>query len=126
MVGIKKMSVTALGKIWTGVTIKNRPMLDAAERFVREFAWRGPFELECIVNGDAVYLIEINPRFPAWSYFATGVGANLPAQLVRHALGLPAVAAPDYEAGKLFVRYTAELVTDMATFQKMVTRGEAP
>ena len=126
MVNIKKMSVTALGKIWTGVTVKNRPMLDASERFIREFKWRGPFELECIVNGDDVYLIEINPRFPAWLYFATGAGLNLPAQLVRHALGRPAVAARDYEAGKLFVRYTAELVTDMTDFQKMATRGEAP
>ncbi|MBI5397738.1 MAG: ATP-grasp domain-containing protein [Verrucomicrobia bacterium] len=125
-VGIKKMSITALGKIWTGVTVKNERMLDAAERFVREFKWRGPFELECIVSGDQVWLVEVNPRFPAWSYFATGVGVNLPARLVRHSLGLPVPPARDYEAGKLFVRYTDELVTDMATFQKAVTRGEAP
>lgn len=126
LVGIKKMSITALGKIWTGVTVKNKRMLDAAERFVREFKWRGPFELECIVGGDDVWLVEVNPRFPAWAYFATGVGVNLPARLVRHCLGLPVPPAPDYEAGKLFVRYTYELVTDMAAFQKAVTRGEAP
>jgi carbamoyl-phosphate synthase large subunit len=101
-------------------------MLDAADRLVREFKWRGPFELECIVSGDDVWLVEVNPRFPAWSYFATGVGVNLPARLVRHSLGLPVPPAPDYEAGKLFVRYTYELVTDMAAFQKAVTRGEAP
>ena len=125
-VGIKKISITALGKIWTGVTVKNEKMLAAAESFVREFKWRGPFELECIIGGDEVYLIEINPRFPAWSYFATGVGVNLPSRLVRRALELPLPPAPDYDAGKLFVRYTYELVTDMANFQKAVTRGEAP
>lgn len=125
-VAIKKMSVTALGKIWTGVTVKNEAMLEATERFIHEFKWRGPFELECMVNGSVNNLIEINPRFPAWTYFATGVGLNLPARLVRQALGKAIKYDCDYEAGKLFVRYTYELVTDMSTFQKAVTRGEAP
>ena len=125
-VAIKKLSVTALGKIWTGVTVKNEAMLDAAERFIREFKWRGPFELECMVNGTVTNLIEINPRFPAWTYFATGVGLNLPSRLVRRALGKKVPAGGDYEAGKLFVRYTYELVTDMSTFQKAITRGETP
>ncbi|MEI6972680.1 MAG: ATP-grasp domain-containing protein [bacterium] len=126
MVGIKKISITALGKIWTGVTVKNESTLASTERFIREFGWRGPFELECIVSGDTVYLIEVNPRFPAWSYFATGVGINLASRLVRSCLGLPVPAVPDYEAGKLFIRYTYELVTDMTKFQKAVTRGETP
>jgi len=125
-VGIKKISITALGKIWTGVTVKNEKMLAAAEDFVRVFKWRGPFEMECIIAGDRVYLIEINPRFPAWTYFATGVGINLPSLLVRRNLGMPLLPAGDYEAGKLFIRYTYELVTDMANFQKVITRGEAP
>ena len=125
-VGIKKISITALGKIWTGVTIKNAKMMSAVDNFIREFKWRGPFEMECIVSGDTVYLIEINPRFPAWSYFAAGVGVNLPSRLVRRNLGLPVPSVSDYEAGKLFVRYTYELVTDMTNFQKAVTRGEAP
>ena len=126
LVGIKKLSTTALGKIWTGVTVKNERMLGAVDEFIREFKWRGPFEMECIVNGDQVYLIEINPRFPAWSYFATGVGVNLPSRLVRRALDLPLAPVPDYAAGKLFVRYTYELVTDMAAFQNAITQGEAP
>ena len=79
-----------------------------------------------MVDGDTVHLVEINPRFPAWSYLATGVGVNLPARLVRRAQGLPEPEAegPDYEAGKLFVRYTYELVTEMDRFQKMITTGE--
>ncbi len=125
-VGIKKLSVTALGKIWTGVTVKHGPMLRATEEFIGKFKWRGPFELECIVSGDRVYMIEINPRFPAWSYFATGVGINLPSRLIRRCFGLPVPEEMEYEAGKLFVRYTYELVTDMSLFQKAITRGEAP
>ena len=123
-VAIKKTSVTLLGKIWTGITVKNELMLRAAETFVREYRWPGPFELECIVDGDTVYLIEINPRFPAWSYFATGVGINLPANLVRLAFDLPLTAIRSYEAGELFIRYTYEIVTSITKLQDLITKGE--
>ncbi len=123
-VGIKKMWMTALGKIWTGVTVKHQPMLRAVENFVREYRWKGPFEFECIVDDETVYLIEINPRFPAWSYFATGVGMNLPANTLRKAFDLPLTGASDYEAGKLYIRYTYETITDMNAFQHIVMQGE--
>jgi carbamoyl-phosphate synthase large subunit len=126
LVAVKKIWITSQGKMWTGVTVKNQRMLDAAEKFVRCNRWRGPFELECMVAGGEVYLIEINPRFPAWVYLATGVGLNLPAQLLRRSLDLPPAPVADYEAGKLFVRYSYDLVTDMTPFQNTVTRGENP
>jgi carbamoyl-phosphate synthase large subunit len=125
-VGLKKIMTTALGKVWTGVTVRHERMLAAAERFVARYKWRGPFELECMLRGDDIYLIEINPRFPAWSYLATGVGINLPSRMLRRARGLPVPENCAYEAGKLFIRYSFDLVTDMDRFQKLVTRGEAP
>ena len=100
--------------------------LEAAERFIRVFRWRGPFELECIVTDDQVYLIEINPRFPAWVYAATGVGINFPSQLLRCSRGLPVATPRDYAAGKLFVRYSYDLVTEMTAFQNIIHRGENP
>jgi len=124
LVGIKKLCVTSQGKFWNGVTIKNVRMLEAAQRFVEVSRWKGGFELECIVDGDEVYLIEINPRLPAWSYFATAVGHNLPSAMVRTAFGMPVTVPPDYEAGKLFVRYTYEQVTGMDFFRDMTVRGE--
>ena len=126
MVCIKKTSVTSLGKVWSAVTVKNQRMLDAAEKFLKQSKWRGPFELECIVNRDAVNLIEINPRFPAWLYFATGVGVNLPARMLQHALGQEHETHSDYPSGKLFMRYTNELVTDMSLFKSIMTQGESP
>ena len=123
-VAVKKMSVTELGKIWTGVTISHEAMLEATDRFMAAYKWRGPFELECMVDGDTIQLIEINPRFPAWSYLATGVGINLPSRMVRAALDLQVPDEMKYEAGKLFIRYTYELVTDMLPFQNLITRGE--
>ncbi len=124
MVGIKKMGVTSLGKIWTGVTIRNEEMLEAAAKFISEYKWKGAFELECMVDSGEVYLIEINPRLPAWSFFATGVGVNLPSNMLRSAFDMPIPKARDYESGKLYVRYTYEVVTDMKPFQEIVTTGE--
>ncbi|MCF8260066.1 MAG: ATP-grasp domain-containing protein [Melioribacteraceae bacterium] len=122
--GIKKLWVTSQGKIWTGVTIKNDAMLKAVNKFIEFYKWKGPFELECMVDKGNVYLIEINPRFPAWSYFATGCGINLPSNLVRKAFGLSLNMNNDYEAGKLFVRYTYETITDMTAFQNVISKGE--
>lgn len=127
VVGIKKLWITELGKIWTGVTVKNEKMLQGAEKFISELGWKGPFELECIVDTkeNKVYLIEINPRFPAWSYFSTGVGVNIAANIVRKAFGMPIREFKDYEAGKLYVRFTDDLITDMERFQKLLVRGES-
>lgn len=125
LVAIKKMSVTELGKIWTGVTILHQGLLEAARRFVATTHWQGGFEMECLVDQETVYLFEINPRFPAWVYFATGVGINLPTMLVKQAMGETVAAAGEYQAGKLYIRYTDEQICDMARFQNIVTRGES-
>lgn len=125
LVAIKKMGVTELGKIWSGITIHHPGLLEAADRFLEQTQWQGPFELECIATSNGIiYLIEINPRFPAWTYFATGVGINLPSRLVRAALGLPLPPLPPYAAGKLLMRYTYEIVTDATPLQTLVTLGE--
>jgi carbamoyl-phosphate synthase large subunit len=125
LVAIKKMGVTDLGKIWSGMTIDHPGLIAATEAFLRETQWRGPFEMECMADRDGtIYLIEINPRFPAWTYFATGVGINLPERLVQAAFGLPISPINTYESGKLFMRYTYEMVLDAAPLQQLVTQGE--
>jgi len=125
LVAIKKMSVTELGKIWSGVTIHHPELLEMATAFLSHTHWKGPFELECIADKSGhIYLIEINPRFPSWVYFATGVGINLPGRLVRASLGLPLAPLSSYEAGKFFMRYTYEMVTDTSPLQALVTVGE--
>lgn len=136
LVCIKKICTTSLGKIWTGVTINNEQMLAAASEFVRKYRWRGPFELECICSVEDIWLIEVNPRFPAWVYFATGVGINLPGRMLKLCMGqtdhnnipnsndIPGPYPMKYESGKLFVRYTSELVTDLSPWQTVITSGE--
>jgi len=122
-VTIKKLTTTDIGKIWSGITISHEPLLEVAKKFIAQTKWSGPFELECIVNNEDVYLIEINPRFPAWVYFATGVGVNLPKQLVDIANGKTPQSVT-YPTGKMYVRFTDELITDFSEFSKLMTKKE--
>ncbi|MFV2061651.1 MAG: ATP-grasp domain-containing protein [Gammaproteobacteria bacterium] len=125
LVAMKKMSTTQLGKVWTGVTVLHDKLLERTREFVKNSNWQGAFEIECLVDGDTINLIEINPRFPAWVYFATGVGVNLPLAMVQLALGEKSLNFKSYPAGKLFIRYTGEQICDLEQFQNMVTLGES-
>jgi len=70
------------------------------------------------------YLMEMNPRFPAWVYLAVGCGQNHPEALVDLALGQKPPAMNDYEVGKMFIRYSQDLVVSMQEFEKISTLGE--
>jgi len=123
-VSIKKLTTTDIGKIWTGITIHNEKLLNIAKEFAKETGWKGPFELECMVNMNSVYLIEINPRFPAWVYFATAIGINLPDMVVNIMEGKDVESQFDYPPNKMYVRYVDELVTDFSDFIKLLSTKE--
>jgi carbamoyl-phosphate synthase large subunit len=123
-VAIKKLTTTEIGKIWTGVTIQNEKMMQIAKDFVAFTKWRGPFELECIVNMNQVFMIEINPRFPAWVYFATELGVNLPQMVVDIMKGIDVKPQLQYPQNKMYVRYTGEFVTDFTDFMKLLSTKE--
>lgn len=120
---IKKLKTTKLGKIWNGITIKSAALEALTERFLEATKWRGPYELECMVSqaalGEEIYLIEVNPRFPAWVYFATGCQLNLPQRLIDFVNTGNCEASCEYEAGRYFVRYCFELVTDLEKLQEL-------
>lgn len=119
-VSIKKQLTTHLGKVWTAVTIRDKALDELCKKFCKVTKWQGPFELECIINQDGIYLIEINPRFPAWVYFATGVGINLPEMMVKLMLDQKCDPKFDYPLGKYLVRYSSEFISDLSNFQNLL------
>ncbi len=123
-VGIKKLTTTDIGKIWTGITIHNEKLLNIAKEFAKQTGWKGPFELECMVNMNSIYLIEINPRFPAWVYFATAIGINLPKMVIEIMEGKEIEPQFDYPQNKMYVRYVDELVTDFSNFITLLSTKE--
>lgn len=121
---MKKRALTDKGKAWAGVTIEDPALLAAAARLVAATRWRGPLEVEMMRGQDGLlYLIEINPRFPAWIYLSAGAGMNLPEALVRLALGEPQADLPPVPAGVMFIRHAWEAIVTMADFETMVTGG---
>jgi len=75
-------------------------------------------------NEGKSYIMEVNPRFPAWIYLTAAVGQNQPAALVKMAMGEKVVPFKNYEAGKMFIRYSWDLITDVGEFQKISGTGE--
>ncbi len=123
---IKKMTTTHLGKVWNAVSISNLKLTGTAQKLLAHLTWRGGFELEVLVEDktESVYLLEINPRFPAWVYMAAACGINLPERMVQYLLNMDHETHSDYPSGKLMIRYTTEALRDISDFEKITSFGE--
>ena len=121
---MRKQYITDKGKAWAGITIDNKDLLELTNRFIAT-KWKGGFELELIRTSDnKYYLLEINPRIPAWVYLAIGAGQNIPEALVNLALGKKINPYKTYKVGKLFVRHSWDIIIDISEFEKISTLGE--
>lgn len=124
-VPMRKQYITDAGKAWGGISITDKNLLDLTNHFISSTKWRGGFELELMKNkkGD-FYLMEINPRMPAWIYLTVGVGQNIPEALVNLALGNEVNPFTSFEEGKLFIRYSWDMIVDLKEFEQISTKGE--
>ena len=124
-VPMRKQYITDIGKAWGGIAITDSKLLDLTHHFIKKTKWRGAFELELMKNKDGeFYLLEINPRIPAWVYLAVGVGQNIPELIVNLALGNDVEPITTFKAGKMFIRYSWEMIVDLEEFEKISTTGE--
>ena len=123
-VGIKKLSTTELGKVWSAVSIDNKALFEVSKKFVETIGWRGAFEFEAMSDGKDIYLIEINPRFPAWVHFATMLGINLPEMMVKLINGEKVEKKYNYPLEKMYIRYVEETVADFKDFTTLISKKE--
>jgi len=124
-VPMRKQFITDKGKAWSGITLDDPKMLDLTHKIIKAMKWRGGMEVELVKSiKNEYYIIEINPRIPAWVYLAVGAGQNLPEALVRLALGEEVKPYTKYEVGKMFVRYSYDLITNLKNYEKLSTLGE--
>lgn len=122
---MRKLYITDKGKAWSGITLEDEKLLELAEKFVKATHWKGGCELEIMrTEKDELYIMEINPRFPAWIYLTVAAGQNQPAALARMALGDAVSPYKEYQAGKMFVRYAWDHITDVKEFQTISGKGE--
>ncbi len=124
-VPMRKQYITDKGKAWSGISIDDKNLLEMTTKLFRSTKWKGGMELEIIkTTEDEYYLLEINPRFPAWVYLAVGCGQNHPEALVKLALGEEVKPFKKYDVGKMFVRYSYDLIVGLEEFEKISTLGE--
>lgn len=124
-VPMRKTYITDKGKAWAGIALEDEKLMALAKKIVKGNNWQGGFELEMIkTNKNEYYLIEINPRFPAWVYLAVGAGQNHPEALVQLALGEDVKPFENYTSGKMFIRYSYDKIVDLKEFETITTLGE--
>ncbi|MGE0018920.1 MAG: ATP-grasp domain-containing protein [Draconibacterium sp.] len=116
-VPMRKQYITDKGKAWGGITLADEKMMELTRMIIQKTKWKGGMELELIkTNNGEYYLIEINPRIPAWVYLAVGAGQNIPDALIKLALGWDVKPMTAYKIGKMFVRYSYDMIVDLEKF----------
>lgn len=122
VVPMRKLGVTGQGKAWAGVTVEAPDFVRLAHRLMHALGWIGAAEVEVIREraSGALYLIEVNPRFPAWIYLTAAAGVNLPWALVRLALGERVPPLPLAPPGVLFTRTIEDHFLSLAEASALV------
>lgn len=116
-VPMRKQYITDKGKAWGGITLADEKMMELTRMIIQKTKWKGGMELELIkTNNGEYFLIEINPRIPAWVYLAVGAGQNIPDAMIKLALGWDVKPMTSYKIGKMFVRYSYDMIVDLEKF----------
>ena len=124
-VAMRKLYITDKGKAWSGVSLEDEKLMDISRNVIEKSCWKGGCELEFIkTKNDEYYLLEMNPRFPAWVYLANGCGQNHPEALVKMVMGETVQPMIEYKSGKMFIRYSFDQIVDISEFQQISTTGE--
>ena len=125
IIPMRKLYITDKGKAWSGITLEDDSLIQLAQQFVQATHWKGGCELEIMRTPEGKpYIMEINPRFPAWIYLTAAAGQNQPAALAKMAAGEQIQPFTTYDVGKIFVRYSWDHIIDVSTFQEFSAKGE--
>ncbi len=125
-VPMKKLQLDGMGKAWGGITVADPELVEMAQRVVERLHWPGPLELELMRHSTTgqLYLLEINPRFPAWIHLTVSAGQNLPWALVRMLLGEDVTPFTGYHAGVMSLRRSIDITCSLGVYEALVMNGE--
>ena len=122
---VRKTVVSSKGKGYGGVTVNDPKLNELCDKIISELQWFGPFELEFIreeSTGD-YYLLEINPRFPAWADVPALLGSNMAQTAILLATGQELETQGDCPVGQFFLRHNIDLVGSVNEFGQLMANG---
>ena len=125
-VTVKKLVTCQRGSTWAAISMPQPNLEIDFARFLAEIQWCGPVEGEFIRDRrqETFHLIEVNPRFTAWNYFAAALGVNQAFDAACLALGAPVSADPGTrDSGDIFVRSCEDIPASILDFASVAARG---
>jgi carbamoyl-phosphate synthase large subunit len=125
-VPMKKLQLDGRGKAWGGMTVEDPQLIRAAHLLAQELEWPGPMEIEVMRHFETnePYLIEVNPRFPAWVQLTAAAGQNLPWALARLACGEMVEPFESYQVGVMSLRRNFDVACPSGIYEALVMDGE--
>jgi len=101
---------TVCGESYKGKTVNNPDLIQYAKDLTEKLNLKGHITIQCIIQNNQIYVIEINPRFGGGAMLGIQSGADTPLFLIKMALGEkihPIIG--EFEENLLMLRYTEDL-----------------
>jgi len=104
LVALRKIDAEGQSQRWVGVAAQDAALQERVLALVRQTRLRGPVEIDLLRDPSGEYqFVRVEPRFPAWVHLFASPGPNLPAILVRLALGEAVESQATLPGGPLLV-----------------------
>lgn len=122
---VEKRSQTSAGKTWAAeVSMPSAEIVERIVAFAKRTAWTGGCEIEFIRDRNGHdWLIDVNPRFPAYIHGVTICGLNLPGRLIAAATG--DLQLEHLAFGGQFTRVVTEIPVRANSYIPQTTNAEA-
>lgn len=124
---VRKSVRSDKGKGYGGVVVDDPELTSLCTEIIQKLKWNGPCELEFIQDekDGTYYLLEINPRFPAWVDFPSTIGYNLPKLVVDRLMEINADPIPiQCPTGHFFLRHAIDISGRIEDLGRITTSGE--
>ena len=129
---IKSIQSCQIGKIWVASPVTDSasiPFIHMLKTLVNEFKWVGPIEIDCIRDKytEAIYCIDINPRFPSWIYYLSQIKHPLIDQYLSIIFDekLPQKLENTLEDAALYIRFPRNYQSNIDTMAELILESES-
>jgi carbamoyl-phosphate synthase large subunit len=123
---IRKMIRSKQGKGYGGIVMHDEELNQISQCLIQQLAWYGPLELEFVRDeaSGKYYLLEINPRFPAWVDFPSTFGCNMPSLIVDELAYGGMQSLPACTPGMFYVRHSVDITGRVEDLGTLTSDGE--